>query len=355
LSKDEERVRAEEHARDALAWIAQHGVTPSPESFEVAFNHVTARHAELKRNIESLLHSGGKIDDYIVTLLHHRYFRSPKMDSAIASVGEALSKKLDSALQMLEEGGRDQSVFGQELGAAANALGTARRDETGIEVVVKRVLETVHRMKARTQMLEERLQKSSQDVSALREQLEVTRRESLTDPLTGIANRKAFDLAIEREIDASIESGEPLSLIVCDIDHFKRFNDRWGHEIGDQVLRAVATCLSKNVKGRDVAARIGGEEFAVILPKTNLNEAAILAHHIRNDLAEKKLIKRSTGAELSRVTLSAGVAQYALSDTVADLLRRADLCLYAAKHAGRNEVVSEIDSKRLKAASAHAA
>jgi diguanylate cyclase len=302
-----------------------------------------------------VLQSGGKIDDYIMTLLHQRYFRSSKIESTIASLGEELSRKLESAVAMLSEGGRDQSALADELGLAADALGTVRGGEAGSHLVIRRALDAMNRVKARAQVLEAKLHKSSQDVNALREQLEVTRRESLADPLTGIAHRQAFELAMQREIDASIESGEPLSLIVCDIDHFKRFNDQWGHEIGDQVLRAVATCLSKNVKGRDVAARIGGGEFAVILPKTNLKEAAIVANHIRGDLAEKKLVKKSTGAELSRVTLSAGVVQHALSDTIADLLRRADLCLHAAKLAGRNEVVSESDSKRLQAAAAHAA
>ena len=209
-------------------------------------------------------------------------------------------------------------------------------------------------MKERSRALEEKLKNSADEVNILREQFEATTRENLLDPLTGIANRVAFDSALRREIDASIEADEPLSVVVFDIDAFATFNDKWGHEIGDQVLRAVATSFSKNVKGRDVTARIGGGEFAVILPKTSLNEATVLANHLRGDVAAKRLVKKSTGAELSRVTMSAGIAEYALQDSVDDLLQRAEACLKAAKQAGRNRAVNEADIGAI-AGPAHAA
>jgi diguanylate cyclase len=349
LSKDEERACAEAHARDALAWIAEHRITPSPESFEVAFHHVIRQHGELRRNIESVLRSGGKIDDYIVTILHQRYFRSRKVESAVAYAGEELSRELASALEMLEAASRDQATFGQELGAAAKDLAARRRDGS-TDLVIGRVLEELQRMQARSNLLEEKLQSSSREVNGVREQLEAARRESLTDPLTGISNRKGFDVALQREIDASVASGEPLSLLVCDIDHFMRLSDQGGHETGDHALRAVAACLSRNVKGRDIPARLG-EEFAVILPRTYLNDAVVVADHIRTDLAEKE----STGVDLGPVTLSVGVAEHTIGDSSAELVRRAQACLYAAKHAGCNQVMSETDSKQLKAASAHAA
>src|SRR6185312_4397833 len=105
---------------------------------------------------------------------------------------------------------------------------------------------------------------------------------SMTDPLTNIANRKAFDEAVQAAIAAMVDDGEPVTVLLCDIDHFKTFNDTWGHQTGDQVLRLVANCLSENVKGRDTAARYGGEEFVVILPQTGLSGAVNLANQIRN-------------------------------------------------------------------------
>jgi diguanylate cyclase len=192
-------------------------------------------------------------------------------------------------------------------------------------------------------------------VNDLRERLESVRRESLTDQLTGLSNRKAFDNELKESIERSIESGEPLSLLMADIDHFKSFNDTWGHQTGDQVLRLVANCLSENVKGRDTAARYGGEEFVVILPQTALASAVGLADQIRNKVESKKLVKKSTGDILGVITISIGVTQYDLNESADEFVRRADTCLYAAKRTGRNRVVSEADADTLSASKTEAA
>ncbi len=199
-------------------------------------------------------------------------------------------------------------------------------------------------METRTKALEEELQRSSHEVTELRTKLDDVRRESLLDPLTGIHNRKAFDTELAEAIEQARRTGEPLSLFMCDIDHFKRFNDTWGHQTGDQVLRLVAQCLSENVKGRDTAARYGGEEFAVILRRAPLNAALSLAEQIRSHVESKRLVKRSTGDILGRLTISIGVAEFASGDGPADIVQRADTCLYAAKNAGRNRVVGETHS-----------
>jgi diguanylate cyclase len=130
---------------------------------------------------------------------------------------------------------------------------------------------------------------------------------------------------------------------MTDIDHFKNFNDTWGHLTGDQVLRLVAMSLKQNVKGQDIAARYGGEEFAVILPNTVLRSALTVADHIRRAVMSKELMKRSTGQNLGRVTISLGCATARKGDTVQSLIARADACLYAAKRNGRNRVICETD------------
>jgi diguanylate cyclase (GGDEF)-like protein len=125
---------------------------------------------------------------------------------------------------------------------------------------------------------------------------------------------------------------------MCDIDRFKSFNDTWGHATGDQVLRLVSSAMKANTKGRDLAARYGGEEFAVVLPHTMLFDAVTVAEHIRASIETKKVVKKSTGESLGKVTISIGVAQYLPGETVDDVLQRADTHLYAAKETGRNRV-----------------
>jgi diguanylate cyclase len=199
-------------------------------------------------------------------------------------------------------------------------------------------------MEQRAKALEGELQASSQQVNELRGKLDDVRKESMTDPLTHIPNRKAFDEAIRMGVAAAAE-GENVALMMCDIDHFKTFNDTWGHQTGDQVLRLVASCLAENVKGRDTAARYGGEEFAVLLRGTGLDAATRVADQIRSTVETKKLVKKSTGDILGSITISIGVAQFAPGEPGDMVIRRADACLYGAKHHGRNMVINQNDSR----------
>src|SRR5690606_14455509 len=169
------------------------------------------------------------------------------------------------------------------------------------------------------------------------------RRESMLDPLTKIANRKSFDEGIEAAIGEADANDAPLCLLIIDIDHFKNFNDTFGHQTGDQVLRLIAMTLKSNIKGRDLAARYGGEEFVAILPHTDLRGAVIVAENIRKAVQAKELLKRSTGEKLGRITASFGVASYTFGDNSNTFIERADRCLYAAKRSGRNRVVSETE------------
>jgi diguanylate cyclase len=144
-------------------------------------------------------------------------------------------------------------------------------------------------------------------------------------------------------VQNALASGEPLSLVMFDIDHFKYFNDTYGHLTGDQVLRLVATSLKQTIKGQDITARYGGDEFAVLLPDTALRQALTVADHIRRAVMSKELKKKSTGEMLGRVTVSIGVSMLEPGDNTDSLIERADVCLYAAKRAGRNRVVCEAD------------
>lgn len=144
---------------------------------------------------------------------------------------------------------------------------------------------------------------------------------------------------MEKAIAEALETNEAMSLMLTDIDHFKTFNDNFGHLTGDQVLRLVAMSVKHNVKGEDTTARYGGEEFAVILPNTILRAAVTVAEHIRRAVIAKELMKRSTGEHLGRMTISIGVATLRKGDTGQSLIERADTCLYAAKRHGRNRVI----------------
>jgi diguanylate cyclase len=232
--------------------------------------------------------------------------------------------------------------YTESLAHATQSLGTAK-DRDGLRTIVETLVRATRDMEENNGRLEQSLKASKHEINQLQVNLEAVRNESLTDPLTSLANRKYFDQALDKYIAQSFASGEPVSLLLTDIDHFKAFNDTFGHLTGDQVLRLVALAVKQNVKGQDVAARYGGEEFAVILPNTALRAALTVADHIRRAVMTKELMKRSTGEHLGRVTVSIGVAALQKGDTSQSLIERADSCLYTAKRCGRNRVMCEAD------------
>ena len=195
-------------------------------------------------------------------------------------------------------------------------------------------MKSTREMRDTNKALEDRLSLSKTEISNLQHSLEAIRAESLTDPLTGLGNRKYFDRSIETAVQAALANGEPLSLLMFDIDHFKSFNDSYGHLTGDQVLRLVGMSLKQTIKGQDITARYGGEEFAVVLPNTALRQALTVADHIRRAVMAKELKKKSTGEILGRVTISVGVSMLKPGDDT-DAADRTRRCLPLRRQAQR--------------------
>jgi diguanylate cyclase len=216
-------------------------------------------------------------------------------------------------------------------------------DGEALRAVIEHLVQGAKEMELTNKKLEARLSASRQEIEQLQQNLEIVRSESLTDPLTTLSNRKFFDAALTTAIAEARENDEPLSLLMADIDHFKSFNDKYGHLTGDQVLRLVALSVKQNVKGQDIAARYGGEEFVIALPNTSLPSAITVSDHIRRAVMSKELMRRSSGERLGRVTVSVGAALLRPGDTSQSLIDRADKCLYAAKRNGRNRVICEAD------------
>jgi diguanylate cyclase len=212
------------------------------------------------------------------------------------------------------------------------------------------VLAETKKMAEQHRQLQHELTTSAREMSELRENIVSARREAQTDALTGIANRKFFEQRIEENVRDAMRTGDDLCLLVLDIDHFKKFNDTYGHQLGDQVLRLVAKTFTECIKGRDTAARYGGEEFVVLLPHTNLANAIKLADHLRLTVAGKMIVNRQTGKSLGQITLSIGVAHYRSGEPVTKFIQRADKALYKAKGSGRNQVMAEEDTSKPAAA-----
>jgi diguanylate cyclase (GGDEF)-like protein len=165
------------------------------------------------------------------------------------------------------------------------------------------------------------------DIASTRERLAVT------DPLTGMLNRRGIEPQLFREMSQADRNGKPLSVIMVDVDHFKKVNDQYGHNVGDLVLREVANIVGRTIRGSDLAARWGGEEFLVLLPSTDLEAARRAGERIRAAVESFQL------SEGHRITVSGGVARYQSPERLTEMISRADKLLYEAKACGRNRVL----------------
>jgi diguanylate cyclase len=351
-------VPSDEHERTlafaeiALQQIRALRLPASPRNFEIWYQYATGYNPSLNHTINDTLAQKGAIEQSDVDRVYETYLAPTRATDKLDSVGARMADEITSVLATINAAAGSATSYTASLADASEKLlgasDTLRGGSDGLALraVIERLVAGAKEMETNNRSLEARLSASREEIEQLQQNLEVVRTESLTDPLTTLANRKFFDAELERAVAEASAGHEPLALLLCDVDHFKAFNDRFGHLTGDQVLRLVATSVKQIVKGQDIAARYGGEEFAVALPKTAERSAIGVADQIRRAVMNKELLKRSSGERLGRVTISIGVALLRPADTPQSLIERADKCLYAAKRNGRNQVVAESDLAR---------
>jgi diguanylate cyclase len=341
-ARTEEHDRTMAFAEIALGQIKALRQPATPRTFEVWYTYATGYNPSLNQTINETLAKNGRLTELDIERIHGVYISPTRLSERIDNVGARVHDEIEQVMSMVDTALGTANTYSESLAGASEQL-TPEADRESLRTIVESLVQTTAEMEQANQKLEARLSASKQEILRLQENLDTVRSESLTDPLTSLSNRKSFDAALHAAVAAAKASGEPLTLMMTDIDHFKKFNDTYGHLTGDQVLRLVAMSVKQNVKGQDIAARYGGEEFVVVLPNTALRPALTVADQIRRVVMNKELKKRSTGESLGRITISVGVATLAPDDTAQSLIGRADACLYSAKRQGRNCVVCETD------------
>lgn len=313
------------------------GVWPTPLNFELWLHYLSDPDGLLAREIQRLIASDEVFTEATSEMLAAEYLPRARLSDEIRDAGAVLNRELSSVADAIASAHKSHVAYGASLADAAAGIETANGGEH-LKTLVSNLSSATRKIQRENATLEQQLEASTREVVRLREHLEQVRRDAMTDALTNLANRKAFDEKLAKLCAEADKGGQALTLAVIDIDHFKRFNDTWGHQTGDQVLRYVASVLNRVAKHPRVAARYGGEEFAMLFPGEFAPDVDAALNAIRNEIASRALRRRSTNDELGAVTISAGFAQRKRGETPSMLLERADEALYASKRAGRNRI-----------------
>jgi diguanylate cyclase len=336
----DEHERTLAFAEIALGQIRALSQPAWPRNYEIWYNYATGYNPALNHAINQTLEKNGTLSQADLEQIYDAYVSSSRVGDRIDSVGARVIDEIKQVLDMIDAAAGSATSYSESLAdASAKLAGTYDRDT--MRAIIERLMEGAKAIETNNKKLEANLSASKQEIERLQESLAAVRSESFTDQLTGLSNRKFFDVALTKAIAEARGKGEPLSLMMADVDHFKQFNDKFGHQTGDQVLRLVAAAMKQSVKNQAVVARYGGEEFVIALSNTPLRTALAIADEIRRSVMAKELVKRTSGERLGRVTISIGVALLHTDDVAQLLIERADNCLYAAKRKGRNNVVCE--------------
>ena len=327
-------------ARKALETMEKHHVWPTATNFELWTHVVADPDGPLAREITRLISSGEPFTDGLSDELAAVFLPKARLNEQIRDAGDALSKELISVSQAIQSAQKSSEAYGQTLAHASKSLAAEGID---LKATVETLTTATRRVQRENKALEKRLAESTSEVARLREHLEQVRRDATTDGLTNLANRKAFDEELERACAEADANGEALTLAVIDIDHFKNFNDTWGHQTGDQVIRYVASVIGGRGAPPRFAARYGGEEFAMIFPSESAQAAFTILEEIREEVSSRMLKRRSTNEDLGAITVSAGVAQRQPGESALNVMERADRALYASKRGGRNQTSNAED------------
>ena len=334
----ESKEKSAEYLRLALKFMGEYQIPVNPSNYLVWYEYVSGRNRKLGEAIERLMREAPSFTPELNRGLYRRYIVDERRKKGERILGE-LKRLLQEMPGYVDLARRDVSRGSDLLSGYALRLDDEAEISDIRKVVDAIVLET-RRLSDVGDSLRKRLASSRREIDQLRSELEEIKGQATTDALTGLPNRMAFDIALAAEMERAGERSE-FTLLFADIDHFKKVNDNFGHLVGDMMLRMTAETIRQFIKGKDFAARFGGEEFVILLPDTPLPGAMRVAEDIRAHFESKKWTRRDTGESIGSITLSFGVARYRHPEAADTLIQRADAALYASKDAGRNRVTSE--------------
>ena len=339
MNYSEERSQAGEFLRLALNFITRYNLPANPINYTVWYEYVSGKNQKLKKAIDKSFEAAVPLNIPKVERLYKKYIADG--DRIIVSkLLTQISLMLRDITSHVSETEGDLAGHGAKLGELAVQISDAE-DYSEIKNIVDQMLVETKALLKSGRKLQTRMKISSDDLKQLQKELEDSQKEAQTDTLTSLINRRGLEKRLELERIRARQNDAPFSILLVDIDHFKKVNDTYGHLVGDSLLRSIAKLMVGQLRKKDIAARYGGEEFLILLPETDMNGAIAAGRKIQAALSTKEWKIKDTGKSMGKITVSMGIALYALDETEKSLIQRADDALYKAKQDGRNRIVTQ--------------
>lgn len=332
---------AQSLAYKALLLADTYQTPPVPRAYEVWYSYAKGIPEAVAQKINTLIARKGALDVYDLDQIHLAHLSHSETERKRQElIGDYLDREMEDIIRLVQSHLESSENYSGSLEKSAAQLAPTS-SPAQIKNVVEALLAENRKMRSDSTKLRESLQQTKSQVRQLRTNLAKSREKELRDPMTNLANRRLFEMHLTKEIAEARRSGAPLCLAIADIDHFKRFNDTFGHLVGDDVLRYFAGIFAGAVSGRDLAARFGGEEFALILTGRDPKAAAEVVQGIMTALSTSRLVVSKGKTPIGDLTASFGIALLGPEDDLDGLVQRADDRLYEAKRAGRNRIASD--------------
>jgi len=315
--------------------LFEHGLEPSPANFELCHRYLSGRDGALNSMIDRAIARDGSLTEAVAATISAQRDSGLTADELVRMSTDAQGY-LDQMSAILTQSGDDAREYGTALENEAAELATTPTPALTIDTLIALTKTMIE--KARS--AEDDLRKTEVQVTSLRKDLAAAHQKANSDPLTGLPNRRALDQHLRAAFENARRGASPMTLAICDIDHFKIFNDTHGHQIGDEVIKFVGSSLGRMANNDVFVARYGGEEFVAVFQRAAASNATAVLDKVRAAIAARELKVTNTGQSLGKLSFSGGAAEINMQDSPGSLLKRADAALYRAKQEGRNRILS---------------
>ncbi|MCW8333661.1 diguanylate cyclase [Vibrio sp. SCSIO 43135] len=323
--------------KKAVPLMMKNHVAATPANYALWYTYVDNAIPQLNQEMDMVLENFGLCPPASAEQLYNSYVAS-KAETNVNELRTSMEVLVTEVASSMTDTLSDTSDFSKLIDKSFSDL--ARVEDEGLSIeevmgVIRQLVTESREIRHSTQFLNSQLSTASEEISRLKSQLAEVQQDALFDSLSSLYNRKSFD----RDLQALCAASQPMSLILLDIDHFKSFNDNYGHLFGDTVIRGLAKRLQTSCREGITAYRFGGEEFALIVPNKQLRIARQFAETVRRAIEKLSIKDRRSGKQVGNITASFGVAEFIEGDTPEALIEKADKLLYEAKQLGRNRVM----------------